>query len=604
MIQTGVDITLGDQGASSNARRIAESLSEVTHRAEELNSALDPDKLDKTLQKLDDVMQKQSQSGKRQVQEFEIQSRNVQQTINQVGSSVQQVGKGDVVGGGASLAQAGVGKALMAAGPAGAIVAGAVAAIIGANKLSEVYEGRMGYGMQVAAVMGEYTENIRDNSELIRNAMKDTTHAVAEYGKTFEEGSQAAREFMVAGGKSQDYQRAILDAAHYSTAYGADMMQAARFQGIVGRYGAGNTPLDVVNGLMQSQGYGSWAYDELLSGMETIFTGALSGGVVKNIVDIAQAQEFFGRAGEQYRGALGANFIQNMDQQVAAAANLGKQEDIFLYRAASSLVGGDPIKARLLLEEGFSGARGVELYQAYMGQLGRFTNNDPNTMMSLIHEGLGTNWHQAVALYGLKDRGMELNEEDFKKQLAHNLGRSVESDYLGDVEEIKSLVSAIGSDTFDIKSAIVHGAAKKASEAESEIILSKNEADYRTDQQAENIKKPYKGLDYLDIEQAFYYSEGSREQEDYEKQIEDRLKMLRKSGIYPEEFYEMYGEKIVKGGTAGLTVAELSKMNAYLEKIVNNTEVTANSSIEDIEVVVPTNNWQGPGSYEMGKHRK
>lgn len=597
MIQTGVTVTLDDQ-TSSSSRRVAESLAEITRRAEELNSSLDPEKFDKTLQKLNEITKQRSQASQRESQQYQVQARSAQQTINQISSGAAQAGKGDVIGGGGAAAQ---GILSMAKGAGAAGIAGgvALAAVLGANKFSEVYEGRMGYGMQVAAVMGEYTTNIRENSELIRNAMKDTTHAVAEYGKTFEEGAEAAKAFMIAGGKSSDYQRAILDASHYSTAYGADFVGASRFQGVVGRYGAGERPLDIINGLMRSQGLGPGQYDELLSGMESIFTNALSGGIVKNIVDIAQAQEFFGRAGDQYKGAMGANFIQTLDQSVAAATGLGKQEDIFLYRAASGMTGGDYIETMKMLEKGFSGKDGVSLFNRYMDQLSQFTGGDPETMIKLMTSGLGVNYTQAADMFGLyKEKGGALTKEDLDKQLEHDYGRSMESEYTKDVEQIKSYLSSLASNVFDIKAGLIGRFAEPSYDWENETILSKEERKYRETQQDYIRTNPYNSYGYDDVEMAFYYSEGSAAQESYETKIMENLKKARKKGNFTPEFYEQYGEEIAHGGTSGVSLQELTRMNAYLEQIVNNTGVTADNTGEDIEVSVPSE-FQHTGSYYM-----
>jgi hypothetical protein len=594
MIQTGVTVTLDDQ-TSSSSRRVAESLAEITRRAEELNSSLDPDKLDKTFQKLNELSQKQSKIGQRENQEFAIQGRNVQQTINQISSGATQAGKGDVIGGGGN-ATLGLLSMAKGAGAAGIIGGVALAAVLGANKFSEVYEGRMGYGMQVAAVMGEYTDNIRQNSELIRNAMKDITHAVSEYGKTFEEGAEAAKAFMIAGGASSNYQRAILDASHYSTAYGADFIKLSQFQGTVERYGGGTLPLDIINGVLQAQGLKGGQYDELLSGMESIFTNALSGGIVKNIVDIAQAQEFFGRAGDQYKGAMGANFIQTLDQSVAAATNLGKQEDVFLYRAASGMRGGNFIETMKLLEEGFSGEGGVDLFKRYMEQLRQFTGGDTETILKLMTSGLGIDYHQAEALYNLS--GKAFTEEELRKTLPHDYGRSMESEYTKDLEQIKSYLSSLASNTFDIKAGLIGRFAEPSYDWENETVLSKEEKRYRESQQVYVEENPYTAVDELMIKQAFSYSEGSPEQEAYEKKIENRLKYLHGKGINPVGFYEQYGEEVIHGGTSGVSLQELARMNAYLEQIVNNTGVTADNTGEDIEVSVPSE-FQHTGSYYM-----
>jgi hypothetical protein len=452
--------------------------------------------------------------------------------------------------------------------------------------------------METTALMGGYSESISENTRQIRQTMKDTTYAVSEYGKTFEEGTQAVKEYFRAGGKAGMYYNAALEASHYSTAYGADMMNLARVQGLTARYGITANPLDIVNGLMQAQGLGPGQYEELLSGMESIFTGSLSGGIVKNIVDIAQAQEYFGRAGAQYKGALGVNFIQTLDQNVKAATGLGRQEDIFLYRAASGMTGGNFLDTMKLLEQGFTGPGGVDLFKKYMEQLNQFTGGDTETMIKLMTTGLGISYTQAMDVFGLYNKqGKEITQSELDKKLAYDYGRSTESDYLRDVERLKQFIVETAAETaFDAKSLTISGSAHIAQAIIEKFTLSGTETEYRTAEQEAVRKNSYNAITPEDIEMAFYYTSGDVKREQIEEQIMQNLSMARSMGIYPESALDQYGEKIITGKA---TTDELTRMNNLLEQIVNNTGVTAVNTGEDMEISVPENNFQGPGSYYM-----
>ncbi len=445
MIETGVNLSLQDN-VSSSSRRIASELDGIARSADGVNSAFDPrilDEYDRKLTQIGESYSKLNNQVGRQEQAQATRSRQIAGMFNTAGTSVAQAGRGDVGGAGLS---AGKGIASMIGGKAGIAAAVAVAVGVGTNKLANIYGERTSSADRIASLSGDYGTDIGSNTSALREAMISTTDAVAKYGKTFEEGAKARETYLVAGGRDFSESKA----AAYSKAYGLDFNRAASFEGVTERYGQARG-LDWSNAIRRAQGLPDALLGEVMEGMQDIFTQGLSSGVVKSLPEIGRSMEFISRAGETFQGGLGAQRLQGLNQAVSGAAGLQSQSDLFLYRAASGLPGGGGLlETREIMEEGFT----PELFEGLMKEFDRVGYGEIESVTQLS-KMFGLSTKDARKMYGL--RGEEaLSQFIVPEAIPEDMGKTIESQYIGDLEKISSLIiEKLGAPAFDARATVV-----------------------------------------------------------------------------------------------------------------------------------------------------
>ena len=451
MIETGVSLTLQDN-ASASARRVAAGFEEVAKSADDINSALDPRMLDEYNKKLTEIGEAYSKLDRGMKLRDQYQAQNVRQMTNMiqgVGGSLVQAGRGDVAGGMLTGVKSLAGMAGKIVGPAALAVAGLTA---GGSKLADIYGERAGPAGIIARLEGAMGTDIEANTVALREAMKSTVDSVAKFGKTYEEGARARETFLRAGGTNFTGS----GAAAYSLAMGADFGALASFTGMGQRYGQ-TGGLDVVNALMGAQGLGPGQFGEVMGGLQDTFTSFLSKGITRSMEDIGISQEYFGRLGPAWQGALGAQRLQGMDQAVAGAAGLQQQSDLFLYRAAAGITaktGGGLIETRMLMERGLT----PELFQGLMGQFGEMGFGREETIAQLA-KTLKISTTAANALYGLS-MGGEVSREGLREALKEGQGVTTETRYGETIEGIKQWVAEIGAGFYDLRADAIDGTIK------------------------------------------------------------------------------------------------------------------------------------------------
>jgi len=389
--------------------------------------------------------------------------------------------------------------------------------------------------------------------------------------------------------------------AHYSLGYGLDMDRLAGFQGSMGRFGQTGS-LDVINAVMKKQGLGPGQYNELLSGMEEIFQSGLGSGIVKNQTGIARSQEYFGRMGDQYKGKYGTNLLNRLDQTAQGATGLGRQEDIFLYRAASELNNGDFLNSMKMLEGGFTGEGGVDLFKGVMGQLNDFASGGKDQMIKQIKNTMRVSYPQAEDLYNLyKKDGEGLTAGALKQSFGGTYGESTESQYTGNVEIIKQTISSLlGEKAFDLKAKAVSMPAELVRIVASDVYLDVNELNARDIEQKNMYDKGFRSSKLGDIEEALYHSTGTPEMEDKEDALLERLRQARKSGVDISPVTDMYWAKKERGQT-GVSMQSLDNMNILLSQIVNNTAKPDGKQILEMQGPPANNNEYQRWMYGGGK---
>lgn len=446
-MRTSVEIALQDS-ASAQAQKIATGFDSVAQSADGINSALDPKVLEDYNRQLTQIGENYSQLKNKEKSYSQQQlnvSRQLQSAVSGVSAGVGQLGAGNI-GGAATAVGGGLsGLASLLGGPGMLFAGTALAAVAGGDVLAKQYEQRAAPAGRVAAMSGQYGTDVRSNTLALRDAMESTTDSVAKYGKTFEEGARAQETFLMAGGRDFGGSQA----AAYSQAYGIDFSRAAGFEGLTQRYGQGGG-LQSADWLRKRQGFSPAMLDEVIGSMQDVFTQGLSRGVVRSSGDIARSLEYFSGAGATFQGALGAQKVSGMDQALAGAGNLQSQSDMFMFRAASKLSGGDYLKTRKLMEGGMT----PEMFKGVMGEFEEFGYGRTESVMQLS-KIFGMSITEADGLYKNQRRGAGVG---VGTALAEGYGATTESKYIGDREVLKQRVSGrMGAKAFDVKASVVGG---------------------------------------------------------------------------------------------------------------------------------------------------
>lgn len=453
MIETGATITLQDN-ASSNARKIADELKEVGKSADAVNESFDNRHLDTYNNKLTEISESYSKLNReltRHHQSQESRVSSVNRAFSQAGGAVMQTAGGNVAGGVLSGAGGLTKLATGVFGTAGGVIAGlGMATGMAGNKLADMYQQRAGSAQRLAALQDDenWFDDIATNSQLLRDAMKNTTDYVTRFGKTYEEGAAANEQFLRAGGKNFEGTRA----AEYSLAYGANLGNLSQFGGMTQRYGQTDA-LDKTWALLRTQGLGAGQFEEVMGGIQDTFTAALSRGVVRSLDDITRSQEFFSRAGVTFQGGLGAQRLQGLNQGVAGAAGLQSESDIFLYRAAQRITGGDMIETKKLMERGLS----PELFKGLMGEFETFGYGRTESILQLS-KMFGISTTASEQLFDIRDEPVTSTELQNRtaKGMAKGVGVTRETEYQRIIESIKqTLVGGMGGGAFDVRAGVV-----------------------------------------------------------------------------------------------------------------------------------------------------
>lgn len=438
--EAGIRLTL-QADVSQSASQAAGELNQIAQSADVINESLDPKVLDDYNRKLTEIGENYSRIRNNQ----RNQAMSAQRAVSQVGGAVntglsQTMASGDVVGGAIGGAK-GLGGLLTGLGPLGAAAGLAIGGLGVANMGANYYFGRSEPARRLAGMQGLYGFDPAENSERLRNTMNRVIDQVAEYGHTYEQGTQAVQGFLLAGGTNFESTRA----AQYSAAYGVDLNQTMAFEGGGQRFGE-NRGLQATRALVHGQGLLPSMFGEMMQGLNESFQQTLSMGIVRGFDDIARSQMYFSGAGQTWTGALGQQRVAQMDQAVRGAAGLGNQSDIFMYRAASQLGGGGLLETRKMLEQGMT----PELFQGVRGQLERYGYGRTESILQMSRMfGLSTT--AAEDLYDMRGASQAEFNELLKGDLAPPVGQTTETEYIGSVEGIKQAVGNVGATLFDTK---------------------------------------------------------------------------------------------------------------------------------------------------------
>lgn len=588
MIETGVNISLQESNVTANARRISDSFDGISKSAEDINSAFDPKRLDEYNSKLSEISknygmmnnqanaQANSQGGSR--------AGGMMGTLQSVPGSIAQAGSGDVAG--AALNTGGKGLTSMASsilGGPGAIAAGLlVAGGVATNAVADMYSTRADPAQRLSALQDQLYTDVNANTEALRREMATTVEQVSRFGKTYAEGATARESFLKAGGTNLAGSRS----AEYSTAYAADYGALSSFEGMGQRYGQERS-LDTTWATLRAQGLGPGQFEEVMGGIEQTFSGLLSQGIVRSMEDIGRSQTFFSQAGQTWQGGIGAQRLQGMNQAVSQAGSLQGDDDLFLYRAAAQLSGGDMLETKKLMEQGLT----PELFQNLMQEYEKFGYGKTESIMQLSRTfGLSTT--AAEEMYNLDGAGLSLDYEARQDSgMTRGVGLTRETEYSATIERIIQMIAggSLGGKAFDARAMVVGGGEEVLKFFERMISMSPEEVDRLLDESEERNRETNQNYD----EQAKFEAEILGPSMTFGENLNPVVQKALLAGVTAAQMNEGIGSMISAASSkdsaesAYLTTEEEAPMISKLNELIAATNAVTEAVYAEVNVEGP-----------------
>jgi len=412
--------------------------------------------------------------------------------ITGVGGGVASIGQGGGALGGSAGVVESLGQTVSKAGPLGAIIGG-VAALVGGifvaiDQLSRSYEPFVDKLMEATAALGGLSKNADENGLTFRKILDEAGASAMKFGYSLEQGTETITSLAHGGmGRGAALSRSSQLFA-YARGYGVNPANLVETQVLAQRYGQGNV-LGLAAGGTSMSGMGAGRYEEYLNAMKGIFEEAISKGVTRGFEDISQTMNFFSKLGPNWQGALGAQRIGQMGQVVSGATGLQNESDVFLYRAAKSVVQAGVnqtamqkiapgyIKTMMEMEKGMT----VPLFMDVFKQIKAATGGVDTDTIEMLRQTFGVNYTQASSLWqagqgqlspevmnklvstlpapSAESPEMQLKraEEELRLQVVH-LGETLLETKLDLVEALHELVTVLG----DLTGASVEEQARNA----------------------------------------------------------------------------------------------------------------------------------------------
>lgn len=583
MKEAGVVLSVQDN-ASVNARRISDELQGVARSADNINSALDSRVLEEYDRKLTEIGESYSKLQQKQRSQSRTQSQQFQQMVSSAGTSLSQAGRGDVGGAALSAGKGLSGIASLLGGPATLLAGLGLAGGVATNALAGQYEERSNVAGRIAALQGEFATDLEENTRALRSAMASTVKSVSKYGITYEEGAKAQESFLKAGGTDFDRSRA----GAFAMAGRGQIGNLAATAGLFQRYGQTGV-LDTAENLRRAQGLGVGQYEELLNGIQSAFSSALSRGVIRDPNEIARTQAFMARGGQTFQGALGAQRIEGMNQAVSGAAGLQNQSDLFLYRAAQGLTKGKSLlETKMLMEQGMS----PDILKGLIGEFKRFGYGETESVLQLSRM-FGLSTREAKNIYGMDLTGVTQEDLAAYGGLPEGTGRRVETEYISDVENLRQAVAGVlGAEAFDLRASVV-GATDELLKSISDFFKGPNLDTIKTNEIVVTGRTRGIGQDMTFgqlLDPLTTRARGVTTVSPLLKQIGE----AKNSGLSEDQILEAIGPSMktyTGGGSAGgsrLTGAETSDLSRLLQELIESNKDVAAAVRAPIEVVGPS----------------
>ena len=442
--QIGIDISM-TENVSQAAGNAGRSVDQLRERIATLNNELSPDKARQYFNAMNQQAQeRQQRQGQSNIIQFLAVAGNASRRL---GGTVSGLGATGDAGQAVGSAAEGAGSLLRGVGGAVGVAAGgtllaAGAAVAGLNAMTKPYEGVMEEVMDLTMQLGEYGETAVEQSRKFVDTMDRASEAGTRFGYRLEE-TMGIMSSLAERGASGDVAGLAGYTMQFARGYGMDQGALAGFVGTGARFGQRNS-LEGIAGMLNRQNMSPARFGEMMNAQLGIFEDALSRGVIKGFDEIGSLQNMFASGGELFRGELGAQRIRQIDNVVAGATSMGREEDVLLYRAARTLGSEDEsyIDTMKRLEGGVTG----DMFGAIRSQVENMSGGNQSQMIEMLRSVFNVNYTTAEALLGM-------SEEDAVNELAEapDTTETYEVRLLRSQEKIREHVRLISQTLIDQK---------------------------------------------------------------------------------------------------------------------------------------------------------
>lgn len=384
------------------------------------------------------------------------------QTIGRTGQTLSQIGQsGDAMGAGADAlgSLSGVvsklGPVGMGIAAVGTVVAGTAVVV---DALSKQYENFLPAVMDTTAAMGDLKDNMYDTSASFRENMKAAGESANKFGYDLDQGLaifQALAKGGISGGRVAGESTELMS---YARGFGVSPGNLTNAQILANRYSQGNV-LGLAAGGTQMSGIGAGRYEEYLTALTGTFEEALSRGVVKGFDEISATMNFFSGLGETWKGALGQQRIQQLNQSFTGATSLQSESDVLMYRAAGQVAGsrgggtGTYLDAMLELEKGIT----PELFKAFGEQVESMTGGNRLDMVEMFREAFNTNYQTSLDLIDAYFN-KNISQDKLTRISGAPSADSIEQQLIQAQNDLKMEIIELGASVIDAKRGVLEAA--------------------------------------------------------------------------------------------------------------------------------------------------
>jgi len=220
------------------------------------------------------------------------------------------------------------------AGIFGGVALGAAGAgMFALNTLEQQYEKHI-------RALADLTGGIDETKISLIGLSKDLSQTSSKWGYTMEQGLAVANVLTKTGGMetTAGIREKGAKAFEFARAYGVGPELTGKAAALGARFDRPGA-LGYSAGGLEAAGMSRGMFQEFLTSTLSVFEEGLSRGVILGFDDIASNLAWMGQYGKEFQGQYGLQKYQQLTGAAKGAVELGREEDVLLYKAAQRTLG-------------------------------------------------------------------------------------------------------------------------------------------------------------------------------------------------------------------------------------------------------------------------
>jgi len=442
MPDVGINLSM-TENVSSQSQKVSSALRSISDSGEDMKEALQLGDLESKYKAFADKVTNIADTKRAfQTSEKGI-SEKAAGVISQTGGVATKVTAG-IAGGDAVGATGGIlgatGGMLQRSGTSLGILGGATLGVAGAgmfalNTLEQQYEKHI-------RALADLTGGIKETKINLIGLSRDLSQTSSKWGYTMEQGLAVANILTKTGGieTTAGIREGGARAFEFARAYGIAPELTGRAAALGARFDRPGA-LGYSAGGLEASGMSRGMFQEFLTSTLSVFEEGLSRGVVLGFDDIADNLAWLGQYGKEFQGQYGLQKYQQLTGVARGAVELGREEDVLLYKAAQRTLQQQGKKAGYIetakyMEKGMT----AEMFQNLLSVLQEIHGDNREAKIITLKQTFGTSMTTAEKLLeGKPGVAAKLISEPGAGEKMTDLG------VLSAAEELSQQVREIGS---------------------------------------------------------------------------------------------------------------------------------------------------------------